>query len=210
MQENPTEDIYNVKRTYNITGTSVTDAAVTKTNQAIATLRIKDKYDDTTVGLDQTITSARNGNVTTFYEGPEAGVTYYYYVKAYKYTNSYDSTYNNIYTGQSIGYSAPAKVTLGTTLTTPKISKIKSAKKQQIVVKWGAVKNAEKYVVYRSTSKSGKYEAIATLSSKTKYYTDKSVKSGTKYYYKVRAYRTTESGADSYSSYSSVKAVKAK
>lgn len=210
MQENPTEDIYNVKKTTYIKQTSVTDAAVVKTNDAIATLNVKAPNNSEAVASAQVITSARKGNVTTFYEGPEAGTTYYYYVKAYKYTDSYESTYNNIGTATSIGYSKPAKITLTASLSTPKISSVKSTVKNKATVKWGTVKNATKYEVYRSTSKKGTYTKVATVSSKTKSYTDKKVTGGKTYYYKIRAYKTTEAGADSYSSYSTVKSVKVK
>lgn len=209
LEENPTEDIYNVKRSYSVTDTKVTDIAVAKTNDAVATLKVKNRYSDTAASTEN-ITSSRKGNVTTFYEGPQAGVTYYYYVKAYSYSNSYDSQYNDVYGGQSIGYSKPAKVTVGTGLKAPKLSSAKSAKKKQVTLKWGSVNNAEKYVIYRATSKKGKYEAVATVSAKKKTYTDKKLKSGKTYYYKIRAYKTTEAGTDLYSSYSAAKKVKVK
>ena len=95
-------------------------------------------------------------------------------------------------------------------LSTPKISSVKSTVKNKATVKWGTVKNATKYEVYRSTSKKGTYTKVATVSAKTKSYTDKKVTGGKTYYYKIRAYKTTEAGADSYSSYSTVKSVKVK
>ena len=57
--------------------------------------------------------------------------------------------------------------------------------KDGIAVKWGAVKNAEGYFVYRKTVGES-YKKIATVKSPS--YTDKNVKSGVKYAYRIAAY----------------------
>ena len=64
-----------------------------------------------------------------------------------------------------------------------------------VLTKWGKVKGADKYRVYRKTSKSG-WKCIATTSNT--YYTDKTAKSGTKYYYAVKS--RNEAGNSSLSS----------
>lgn len=88
-----------------------------------------------------------------------------------------------------------------------KISKLTSSKKKQVTVKWNKVSGATQYEIYRSTSKKGKYTKIGT--SKKTSYTDKKATGGKKYYYKVRVCKTI-SKKNYYSSYSSVKSVKAK
>ncbi len=55
----------------------------------------------------------------------------------------------------------------------------------KIMLKWAAVKNAEKYEVYRSLSKSGLYTKKITTDELS--CTDTSAKAGYTYYYKVRA-----------------------
>ena len=52
-------------------------------------------------------------------------------------------------------------------------------------ISWGAVDGAEKYYVYRSTSKNGTYKKLSTTTKTS--ITNKSAKAGTKYFYKVRA-----------------------
>ena len=64
-----------------------------------------------------------------------------------------------------------------------------------VKITWGKVSGADKYRVYRKTSKSD-WKHIGTT-SKT-YYTDKTAKSGTKYYYAVKA--QNEAGNSSLSS----------
>lgn len=53
-----------------------------------------------------------------------------------------------------------------------------------VLTKWGTVKGADKYYIYRKTSK-GSYSRIGSTTNT--YYTDKTAKSGTKYYYIVKA-----------------------
>lgn len=64
-----------------------------------------------------------------------------------------------------------------------------------VTISWKKVSDASGYTVYRSTSKSGSYKK---LSSTTKLsYTDKTPYSGKAYYYKVYAYRSNNSAAQS-------------
>ena len=76
----------------------------------------------------------------------------------------------------------------------PKLSKIENTS-SGVKVTWGKVSGADKYRVYRKTSK-GDWKYIATT-SKT-YYTDKTAKSGTKYFYAVKS--QNEAGNSSLSS----------
>ena len=59
-----------------------------------------------------------------------------------------------------------------------------------VLSKWGKVKGADKYYVYRKAS-GGSYSRIASTTNT--YYTDKAAESGTKYYYMVKA--INEAGA---------------
>lgn len=68
---------------------------------------------------------------------------------------------------------------------------------------WETVSGAEKYKIYRATSKDGEYTSIKTTTKRT--YTDKSVKNGKTYYYKVKAIHTNSGANSAYSSVASVK-----
>ena len=65
----------------------------------------------------------------------------------------------------------------------PKLKSIETTE-YGVLIKWGKVSGADKYRVYRKTSKTD-WECIATTSNT--YYTDKTAKSGTKYYYAVKS-----------------------
>ena len=54
-----------------------------------------------------------------------------------------------------------------------------------IKITWNKVKNADKYQVYRATSKNGKYRLVVTTKKQT--YINKGLMTGKRYYYKVRA-----------------------
>ncbi len=66
-----------------------------------------------------------------------------------------------------------------------RVSATEGVYKNKIVVSWNMVKNADKYYVFRSTSRAGKYELVNTTSGGS--FTDKDVTEGEAYYYKVRA-----------------------
>lgn len=64
-----------------------------------------------------------------------------------------------------------------------------SSSYSKIRLKWGKIKSASGYEIYRSTSPNGKFKKIKTYTSGSKTsYTDSKAKFGKKYYYKVRAY----------------------
>lgn len=65
---------------------------------------------------------------------------------------------------------------------------------------WNSVVGAEKYVVYRATSKNGTYKKMYTTTGTS--YTNTNAKAGTTYYYKVKALCAATSAGDS--AYSSV------
>ena len=65
----------------------------------------------------------------------------------------------------------------------PALKSIKNSK-YGVLIKWCKVKGADKYRVYRKTSKSD-WEYIGYTSNT--YYTDKTAKSGTKYHYAIKA-----------------------
>jgi len=64
-----------------------------------------------------------------------------------------------------------------------------------IKVSWKAVNGADKYEVYRATSKNGTYSKYVTTTKTS--YTNTAVKSGKTYYYKVKAISTKSSYANS-------------
>ncbi|MBQ6935039.1 MAG: hypothetical protein IJN49_00695 [Clostridia bacterium] len=70
-------------------------------------------------------------------------------------------------------------------IATPPLSSITN-KNGSVVVKWGSVKGAKSYNVYRKTSKNGSWVKIASTTGTT--YTDKNIKSGNNYFYTVKAY----------------------
>ena len=76
----------------------------------------------------------------------------------------------------------------------PKLSKIENTS-SGVKLTWSKVSGADKYRVYRKTSKSD-WKYIGTTSKN--YYTDKTAKSGTKYYYAIKA--RNEAGNSSLSS----------
>ncbi|MBO4926693.1 MAG: hypothetical protein J5379_00360 [Clostridiales bacterium] len=69
-----------------------------------------------------------------------------------------------------------------------------------VKLSWSKASGADRYNVYRSTSKNGTYEYVASVQG-TETYTDTSAKSGTTYYYKVRAYKKVD-GNTYYGGYS--------
>lgn len=70
-------------------------------------------------------------------------------------------------------------------LAKPTLRVSKSGAKRTLT--WSAVAGANKYIVYRSTSKNGTYEKLTTTSKTT--FVDKKAKKKKKYFYKVAAYK---------------------
>ena len=73
-------------------------------------------------------------------------------------------------------------------LDTPIVASIKNSSKKQIQLKWYDVDEADKYEIYRKTSKNGTYKKVRTTSKLS--FTDKELKKGKTYYYKVKAIDT--------------------
>ncbi len=114
-------------------------------------------------------------NVCTYQDtGLATGTTYYYKVEAYK-------VGNNI-TGAGIMSSAASAQPM---ITTPVNITAASKSYNSIKITWSQVTGAQKYEVYRSTSKNSGYTKIGT--SKTTSYIDKNLKTNQKYFYKVNA-----------------------
>ncbi|MFP3156367.1 N-acetylmuramoyl-L-alanine amidase [Lachnospiraceae bacterium ZAX-1] len=147
-----------------------------------------------------TITDIANGEICKYVDGSvESGTTYYYKVLA---KNQIDGTKGvSSYSKVADGW-APAKA-----------SAIKAVSKtyNSLEVSWKKIKNAYRYVVYRSDSKKGKYAKIQTLkgADATKY-VDKKLKAGQTYYYKVIVQNRVQGkvGSSGYSGYKSGKTIK--
>lgn len=117
-----------------------------------------------------TSTSYTNTGLTT-------GKTYYYKVKAYKYSGT-----TKVYSKYSTAVSAkpiPA---------TPTNSKAVSGGYNSTKLSWNSVTGASGYQVYRATSSTGTYSYIKATTYIS--YTNTSLTTGKTYYYKIRAYKT--------------------
>ena len=132
------------------------------------------------------------------------GAKYFYRVRAY--TSALNADNGSEYTL----YSNVSNYKYATaTLTKPAIKTITAGKKKA-TVKWGKIKGANGYVIYRSVKKSKGYKAVKTIKKNgTISFINKKLKKGKRYYFKIRAYRTV-SGKKVYSSYSAVKSVRVK
>ena len=119
----------------------------------------------------------------------KAGKKYYYKVKAIHAKESANSAYSEPLAKYS-DLSRP-NVSIKLSSGDPKLS-------------WGKISGAEKYYVYRATSKSGDYKKIKTTTSTS--FTDKDVKAGKTYYYKVKAIHSKSSANSAYSSVDYIKA----
>lgn len=114
-------------------------------------------------------------NVYTYKDtGLTTGTTYYYKVEAYKSGNGI--------AGAGIMSSAASVQPM---ITTPVNVTAVSKSYNSIKITWEKVAGAQKYEVYRSTSKNSGYAKIGT--TKKTAYTDKKLETNKKYYYKVNA-----------------------
>lgn len=113
----------------------------------------------------------------------KVGKNYYYVVKA---VNKRDAVSN-----------PSNKVKLTRKLARTSVSLSNVEKTGKIIVKWKAVKGAEKYRVYRSLTKDGKYSLIKTTTATSM--TNKSTKAGQRYYYKVRAVASKDAANSAFS-----------
>lgn len=95
----------------------------------------------------------------------------------------------------------------------PTITKATSTSKSKVTLSWSRVAGAEKYYVYRSTSKNGKYKMIRSVNAGTYSITDASAKGKKTYYYKIKSMGTRKvnyTKKTTTSKFSAVKKVKAK
>ena len=99
------------------------------------------------------------------------------------------------------GKIATAKVTYAVALSKP--SKLKALSKgyRSVALSWQKVKGAERYQIYKATSKNGTYKKISTTKKLSSLYTG--LTTGKRYYYKVRAYRTVN-GKKVYSGFTNI------
>lgn len=67
--------------------------------------------------------------------------------------------------------------------------------KDGVKVSWTADSSAEKYTIYRKTSKNGDWKALDTIDADEAPFIDKTAKSGTKYYYTVKGSNYVGSGS---------------
>ena len=101
---------------------------------------------------------------------------------------------NGVVTGKAVGSATiTAKTANGKTaacavsvsLSAPENVKAASASNTSVKVSWKKAVGAQKYQVYRATSKKGKFKKVATTSGAS--YTNKKLTTGKTYYYKVKA-----------------------
>ena len=121
-----------------------------------------------------------------------AGYTYYYKVKAVSKVSSGANSYYSVVIGATCHCARPS-VKITTSNGSPKLT-------------WNAVAGANKYEVYRATSKNGSYTKMFTTSNLS--YTNTSAKAGTTYYYKVKAVSKVKSTANS--AFSTVVSIRAR
>ena len=118
-----------------------------------------------------------------------AGTAYYYKVTAI-HSNSSANSAQSAGVGQTCKLARP-DVTISLSSGNPKLT-------------WDEIEGAEKYEVYRSTSKSGTYTKVKSTTSLK--FTDKDVTEGKTYYYKVKAIHSNSNANSAYSSIDSIAA----
>lgn len=101
---------------------------------------------------------------------------------------------NGVVTGKAVGSTVitaktvngkTASCAISVSLSAPENVKAASASNTSVKVSWQKAVGAQKYQVYRATSKKGKFKKVATTSGAS--YTNKKLTTGKTYYYKVKA-----------------------
>jgi len=137
----------------------------------------------------------KNENKTTFTDKKLKSGTVYKYKIVSERT---DKAYNKIRKSKA------AKISLCTSLDTPKNFKVADTTSTTVTLKWSSVRGASKYEVYRKSETSSKFNLIGVISNTT--LLDKGRTSGKIYKYKVNAKRSFE-GKEMRSPQVTVKAV---
>lgn len=122
----------------------------------------------------------------------KAGRTYYYKVKAISERTSYANSAFSKIVERTCDCARPS-VKISLSNGDPRLT-------------WSAVSGADKYIIYRATSKDGTYTKMYTTSNKS--YTNTTAKAGKTYYYKVIAVSNMSQYANS--AYSNIVSIKAK
>ena len=144
---------------------------------------------------------SKNGTYTRMYTtvyttytntSSKAGRTYYYKVKAISERTSYANSAFSKIVERTCDCARPS-VKISLSNGDPRLT-------------WSAVSGADKYIIYRATSKDGTYTKMYTTSNKS--YTNTSAKAGKTYYYKVIAVSNMSQYANS--AYSNIVSIKAK
>ena len=144
---------------------------------------------------------SKNGTYTRMYTtvyttytntSSKAGHTYYYKVKAISERTSYANSAFSTIVERTCDCARPS-VKISLSNGDPRLT-------------WSAVSGADKYIIYRATSKDGTYTKMYTTSNKS--YTNTSAKAGKTYYYKVIAVSNMSQYANS--AYSNIVSIKAK
>ena len=144
---------------------------------------------------------SKNGTYTRMYTtvyttytntSSKAGHTYYYKVKAISERTSYANSAFSTIVERTCDCARPS-VKISLSNGDPRLT-------------WSAVSGADKYIIYRATSKDGTYTKMYTTSNK--FYTNTSAKAGKTYYYKVIAVSNMSQYANS--AYSNIVSIKAK
>lgn len=118
-------------------------------------------------------------------------------------------SYKKLGDGTILWSSSYKTIETATKTATPKISKLTSSSKGKAVITWTNVSGENGFQVYYSTKKNGDFKKYSNYKGNTTKATVSKLKSGKTYYFKVRTYKTTDSGYV-YSSWSSVKGIKIK
>lgn len=106
-------------------------------------------------------------------ENPVSKKTASYYAVAESSTGKYKKSANG------------AAKTIVVDASVKKIKAKRVGKKFQVRLSWKKVKNAQKYMVYRSTTKDSGYTMLKTLKKKATSFVDKKAKKGNTYYYRI-------------------------